>query len=272
MGVKFVIIGSQRTGSTLLRMKLNSLLAVRCHGEVFLGKYNALDGFNQFLIKNRFYHFYFKLLTHKLGKYIFPSIFFKNKVDKYLNFLFYDKTCSDAFQSFSESEKYLTNSNYDFQEAVGFKLMYDQLKILPYIEQYLIENNFIIIHLIRENKIEQYLSKIRMKNSKIAHVSNNNSLDFKSISIDKSKFHSFYLNEKKNEELIDFKFRDLTTIKLSYENIFMKFDDVLSELGVSDKNSIEKENLLKKISNKSLKDQINNYNELLDFCKFNNIL
>lgn len=268
----FVIIGSQRTGSTLLRMQLNSFRSIRCHGEVFLGKYSAPDGFKFFLSNSKFYLFYYKFITSRLFKYFLPSTVLKSTAYNYLDFLFHDNTCSDAFQDFSKSENYISNINFEFQDSVGFKLMYDQLKMFPFLEQYFIDNNFTIIHLTRRNKIEQYLSKIRMRISKVAHLStSSSSFNLNSINIDTNKFYNFYLNEKKNEEWVNKKFNMLNIIELSYENIFVKFDYLLDRLGVSDKNSFDKENLLKKISNKSLNDQINNYEELLDFCKLNNI-
>ena len=51
---KFIILTTQRTGSTYLRIWLNKHPNIRSHGEIFLNHYQAPDGFNAFLKQNYF--------------------------------------------------------------------------------------------------------------------------------------------------------------------------------------------------------------------------
>lgn len=263
MQTKFVIIASQRTGSTLLRMKLNGLRSVRCHGEVFLGKYRAKDGFRNFLSFG-FYRIYFLVTTKRIGRLITPSFFLNNKINMYLNFLYKDRKCSDAFQDFKEAKNYLPNENFDIQESVGFKLMYDQLYDLNYIVSWVKKYNVKIIHLTRENELEQYLSKLKMKKTKLAHSSTSEEINLK-FEIDLKQFENYCFKEKKYEKKIDKLFSDQHIYKLSYENIDGEFENLLNFLKVEDQFTIEKEVSIKKLSKKSLKDQISNYHEVLEF-------
>lgn len=271
MAVKFVIIGSQRTGSTLLRMKLNSLLSIRCHGEVFLGKYNAADGFKNFLYNSKFFRFYFTILTNKLGKYLVPKFVLSNILFDFLDYLFNDVRCSDAFQDFADSHKFLTNVNFNSQEAVGFKLMYDQLKNFPSIENYLKKNEVKIIHLVRRNKLDQYVSKLKMRKTKVAHSIDLKSKDVIKVDVLLNSFDKFLKKEQKDENSIDKIFSELDVKKVYYEDIFAEFDSILSFLNITDKLTLDKDLKLKKIESKSLKDVVSNYKQVVEFCINNNI-
>ena len=67
---KFIILTTQRTGSTYLRIWLNKHPNIRSHGEIFLNHYQAPDGFNAFLKQNYFlkWKLYQLKSLHKVSK------------------------------------------------------------------------------------------------------------------------------------------------------------------------------------------------------------
>lgn len=128
--IKFCILGIQRTGTTLIRTTLNSHPRVRCAGEVFKIKswrssaYEGELGYSIYINES---------LTRKIRHHIAKN----SLAHDYLEFL------------------------YDIKgyEAIGFKLMQNQLKQFPLLVPYLKSNNIKVIHVIRENVLKTWVSR-----------------------------------------------------------------------------------------------------------------
>lgn len=136
---KFVILGTQRTGTTLIRTSLDSHPDVQCSGEVFnLGRrpYRADDGF---------------------WKYSTSSVF--QRIRSRLN--------PQAVTS-----EYLQNLfNHPDYSAIGFKFMLSHSIARPYIFQMLKQHNAKAILVIRRNALKTLISRKIAASSGVYHVS-----------------------------------------------------------------------------------------------------
>lgn len=123
---KFCILTTQRSGSAWLKTLLNNHPKVKCFGEVFL--YRGPKG----------------------GKYSDPH---------YLRYYDFKKR-ENIVRPWSVF-KYMDSFFDDYPgeyEAIGFKLMYNQLFARPEICLSLLKHKYKIIHLIRENYLDRILS------------------------------------------------------------------------------------------------------------------
>jgi hypothetical protein len=127
--VNFVIISTQRSGSTLIRTSLDSHPEIRCLGEVFLPTYKQEHSY------------YGSLKAQGVSKT--GAIFRRRElVYRHLDQLYGD---------------------YPTTGATGFKVMYDQLSYrrygFPMVLSYVRKNDVRVIHLIRENSLNTCISK-----------------------------------------------------------------------------------------------------------------
>ncbi len=135
---RFLIIGTQRSGSTLLRRYLDSHPGIRCGGEIFVmrgGQPQVYDTWRRSTAKRR--------TGHWLGR--------KNQVYQYLDFFF------------SQSDAHI----------MGFKILYSHLRRLPYrypmVMDYAQTGGFKIIHIQRRNALKTILSRTRAIRSRTFH-------------------------------------------------------------------------------------------------------
>ena len=137
--VKFVIVGTQRTGTTLIRTSLSSHPDIHCAGEAFLlGKrpYRQADGY---------WHYSRQSLSRRIKSLISPKL----SAAAYLNELYFDG---------------------DFA-ASGFKLMLSHCKARPYLWPLLKEHNVKAILVRRVNPIKTLVSRRTAAKSGVYHVS-----------------------------------------------------------------------------------------------------
>lgn len=134
VGRKFVVLSTQRTGSTMLIHLLNSHPAVLCPGEIFFpgsGSEYALNKYVRSSFSRRFRH-----------QVVRPAL-----VREFLD-------------RFFAQEPY---------QAIGFKYMYSQARhvprLYPSVPRYIRENKLAIIHGVRRNKLKVLLSRIASKSS-----------------------------------------------------------------------------------------------------------
>jgi len=136
---KFVIAGTQRTGTTLLRTSLSSHPEINCHGEVFkLGKspyalpggywaYTRLDG------------------SHRLKAGLLPQRSFRDFLA----------------QLYGQRDK----------RAVGFKLMLNQFEARPYLWPLVMQHHVKVILVTRRNFLKTLVSRQTAATSGVYHVS-----------------------------------------------------------------------------------------------------
>ena len=139
--VKFVILSSQRTGSTFFRKYLGSHSAIDCRGELFIRKRS--DAFES---GEKYYSFCSKEIYRKILVNIAMSALI---VPKFM----------DSFYS----------DSHPGVKAKGFKLMYNQYKKNNISMQILTQRNVRIIHFIRKNILKRLISQELLSVRGIAH-------------------------------------------------------------------------------------------------------
>ena len=227
---KFCILTTQRSGSTWLSTLLDSN--------------PKIQGFRELFIDQEFIFPDTKLST-------FPLYQKKNP----------GKRPGITFEYLNKLDDYL-----DQQEAIGFKLMYDQLLDYPEIIFKLVTEKYKIIHLVRENYLDVVISgkikdelgvahtKVKIEPKKVYLepawlIRNLNKRDLK------RKVANTFLAMMPNEVL-----------NITYDNLRVERDETLRliadflNLNSADKNIFNSE--LKKINSKSHQEMIENYAEI----------
>lgn len=180
---KFIILTTQRTGSTMLWRYLNQHPDMDVSGEIFMRK-NKSDGtyasFRRKNIKNRLYYF----LNRKM------------LINSYL---------ADFFKQRSKSM------------AVGFKLMYGQVN--ESLLQWLIENDVKIIHLIRKNTLKMILSRMTAKKRKLYHTDQYRAIKIIQVPLDPQKTKNEIKRSIQTVDLFRSKVRNLESLEIYYEDI-----------------------------------------------------
>ena len=145
-----MILGIQRTGTTLIRTAINSHPRVLCLGEMFNpDSRNARNiqknGIQKMLSEDEMR--YSRYLSKGLGRRI-SDMFVRNRVvANYLDWLY-------AQEGYS---------------AVGFKFMYSHLKKYPSVATYIKNKNIHVIHVVRKNVLRTFLSYVTKEARKVAH-------------------------------------------------------------------------------------------------------
>lgn len=147
---RFVIVGVQRTGTTLVRTTLDSHPDILCLGEVFVAASGlwirrqcgaTMELWQQQELSYRRY--VTGSVLHRMGHIAWR----RHLVSNYLDWL-YDR--KDAF-------------------AIGFKFMFNQLRGFPSVVPYIRENRIRVIHVVRENAFDTYLSRVTMRARGFSH-------------------------------------------------------------------------------------------------------
>ena len=140
---KFVILTTQRSGSTVLTRTLDEHPEIFCAGEVFMETKTGMH--------HPEWHFPEWSIISKKGSKL-------NKVVNYVNFKLNAVNHIKAFYANSQGAK-----------AKGFKLMYSHIKSAPFIWDYIRNNDIKVIVLIRENVFRMALSRYKMSKTGVAH-------------------------------------------------------------------------------------------------------
>jgi LPS sulfotransferase NodH len=133
---RFVICGVQRTGTTLLVGILDQHQDIVCVAEPF---------------QNRNDHLRYSVPRYRL--YVRHSA-----VRRALDFLVRGVLVSSYLD--------LVYSSL-YAEAVGFKLMLDQMKRYPTVLRYLKRHRFRIVHIVRENPLRTHISRLRARKTQV---------------------------------------------------------------------------------------------------------
>ncbi|MCF6291106.1 MAG: sulfotransferase [Desulfobacterales bacterium] len=259
---KFVILTSPRTGSTYIRLWLNSHSQIRCHGELFLWKYKYEDGFRHYCaesVLDRTLHvFYRNRLLRKLG------------LNPHLN-----RAVAEYLRRFADDPAFpLPWTQYDMADAdkpaggktvIGFKMMYNQLKATPEVQQWIARGKVSILHLVRENDLKRFVSLVRMKSTGTSHVQGNN-VKPRPVTIPIGRMMIFLHRSRQEVQA----YRELYArgnpyLEITYENFFSDMaasrQAILSFLGVIDEEMEEAR--LKKTSTDSIAGEIVNHRAVI---------
>ena len=196
MMIKFCILTTQRSGSTWLKQLLDSHPQVKALGEPFLWR-KERPGWKDTVID-----YYYNYKTHNFG--IRPWIIFQ-----YLNLL---------------------NSYPGDHQAIGFKLMYNQLVLRPEILVKLALDGYKVIHLVRENYLDIAISRASRKKNNVAHLESENKIKIKPVTLDISRLLTdIFIQEnmqKKAKKLLNI--LPLPVLEITYDSLYRSRDKTLS--------------------------------------------
>ena len=199
----FIIFTTQRSGSTVLARTLDEHPEIFCAGELFHEN-------------NDIHH----------PEWYFPSwaLSEKNKilrkVDKIINYP------NLRLRAIPHVNKFYTKKNHE--KARGFKLMITHMRSMPFLWNYLKQNNIKVIVLIRKNIFKTALSRLRKDETRVPHVTNKFTESPK-LRIDPEKLlKQLHALEKTNKQLLDYS-KGMDRIILYYED-FSQWDEMLNKV------------------------------------------
>jgi LPS sulfotransferase NodH len=222
---KFVIIGTQRTGTTYIRTMLDNHPDVRCIGEAFLQTKQGSEYFHNF--KKNYHNGFFK------------NTFNQNKIIKHYFDVIFDQ---------------------DQYKAIGFKLMLNQSK--NPIKRYIEKNDLKIMIVTRENILKTYISRETAKKSNIFHLKDYKK-KVEKIHLDADQLIGKLKKiEKENENLLCYTRKDF--LHITYEAVLMsagnEFKRMLRYIGVDEEFILSSP--LKKINPNTLPEIVANFSEV----------
>lgn len=231
---KFAIVGTQRTGTSLIRTMLDS------HPEVFAIE----EAFHMKWLNDLGYAKYIESSFSRKMKHYFMR---KDNIFRYLDELY-------SLSNFS---------------AVGFKIHYSHIKQFPMVADCLSKNRINIIHVVRSNVLKTLLSRKMAKQTKIYH--SHQKIPVSKIHI--PKFRLFYYLKKISQEnkQLELLFSNSSSpyIQVNYETVTANLNDegkkLLSFLNVN--TSIPISSQLIKINPNNIEDIVINYDELKNWLK-----
>ena len=265
---KFIILTTQRTGSTYLRIWLNQHPEIRSHGEIYLNRYQAPDGFNAFLKENSIFKqkIYQSKFFHKLSKAFngwLIKILLHSELKKFIYDFFRKPTHPLGFNRFKNDEIFnITEAKEKNNVAnIGFKIMYGQLKSNLFLKKWIEKEKPKIIYVERKDKLAICYSKLIKSKLGFAH-SEQPILQNKFLG-DKRFFKKCIKKQILLENQILKFIEGKNYLKISYEDFFYDNNtkyNILKYLEVSE--NFSKEISLKKINKQSPSEVLKNYNEI----------
>lgn len=240
---RFVILTTQRSGSTVLTRTLDEHPDIFCAGELF---HESKKG-----VHHPEWHFpNWKLVSGK-----------GSKLNKLINYPNLKLNAARHLQKFYKDD--------GTAKAKGFKLMYSHIKSAPFIWNYIASNDIKVIVLIRSNTFKMALSRYRMEKTGTAH-SNDGNVSSSSLSIPAEALLQQTLQlQNVNEKLLSLS-QNTTRLALHYED----FDNWTSLMQNVDEflnvPFFDAKPVLKKVSRDNWKEEVKNYKEIEDVFKQHN--
>ncbi|MFV8819492.1 sulfotransferase [Haliea sp. E17] len=261
---KFIILTMPRSGSTYIRLWLNNHPEVRCHGEVFLRTYPALDGYRHFTESHKKRYFLTKCFGNPAMSRVSYNLPLARLTQEYLTSLFSNPEHSAPFTEFGKGRIYNPQVSHDSEKAVGFKLMYQQLLDFRCLFKWINSDDIKIILLTRDNLLEMYISNLMMVKRGIAHTSSKQLVD--KIHISPKKACRAMAKMEHNASKMRDQFESEKVLEITYEEFFKQHESCASRiwsfLGVDAQNVTSPS--LKKISSHRVDEKVKNYKELAD--------
>jgi len=229
---KFVIIGSQRTGTTWLRTLLDSHPLIDCYGEVL----NLDDVTDQS---------YPKYVRQKGSRALLHRTRRGRLLFEYLDHLLFEKA----------------------EKATGFKLMYSMTSWYPYqfpmVMRYIEQRGLAVIHLTRANALRTHLSRVTARARNVWHT--HKALGKKqAVVVPTDRLLKSLHKIVQQDELWKNKLSILDPLSITYESLARNLDDasgeILSFLDVDIEVGLQ--STLKKINPNDLRQVIENYDEV----------
>ena len=258
----FIILTTQRSGSTYLRIWLNSHADIRCHEEIFLSDYVAPESFCGYLTKR---HFGSRMIRSLTKSRTTDGFLFRRYLRGFLNKIYSTIPPGTPMSEIDRDSKPWAIDQYCSAKWVGMKLMANQLASIPALRDELISRNVHVISLVRKSNLEIYVSRVIAENRGIYHSTE----DLPEIQIDldpdlavremQQIFHSFE-NAKRQ-------FEHCPGITIYYENLFderrqmAEMGRIMEFLGLS-MDRLGPTPKLKKLVNQPIDQVVNNYSQI----------
>jgi len=234
---KFIVWGTQRTGTIFLTRMLDSHPDILCLGEAFQNTDTPCHQDSSIIRYDRYIK---QSIFHRLCNHIFREY----PINKYLDYVYSLRNTS----------------------AIGFKLMLNQHEKYPCVLDRLKKDNAKIVHIQRENILKTHISAIRAKKTGV-FFSTDSIVSYKSHIPCKNLINDLISLEAKNTRLKDiinsYQFEQIT---VSYENLTSNLSsessNILSFLGVDNTISLTTQSC--KITSDHLENSVENYKELVN--------
>jgi LPS sulfotransferase NodH len=165
----FVILATQRSGSTYLRSWLNRHPDIRCHEEIFLPKQEYAESFASFLRDKMRGRKMVEELISQGHTSLFPvNLYFS----LYMRQLRSSRPKVLSFDELWQASSFRPCANKCDATWVGYKLMYNQINIVPSLLNYHLKHVSKCIHLVRRNVLEILVSRLIAEKTGIWHSKN----------------------------------------------------------------------------------------------------
>jgi LPS sulfotransferase NodH len=253
--IKFCIITTQRSGSTWLQELLNCHPQINIFGELFLWGKNRSEWMKKSLPEIYYNH-------HTTSKSE-TDIQLERSMPKYKDFKIKHKLKLRPWSIWQYLELLENNDRYPY--AVGFKIMYNQLLPRPEILIKMAAKNYKLIHLVRQNHLDVFISKSSMKQHGLVHLKDD--IDPKKVTLDitsllqKLKFRDGMISTARQA----LKLVPCPLLEITYESLYSSRDDILDSivkfLDIQDMN-IDYTSNLRKINKGLYHEKIENYEEV----------
>jgi len=268
--IKFILITSQRTGSTYISNHLHNHPEIAMYEEVILNQLSTPGGLREFASENKLYKVLFDIYNMGLVRRLHPKFPFYFPINfvvrKYLeNFFRRSKDYINENNFFNSSTNKLVNE----PKAIGFKLMAIHIRRIPYLKKWIVNNNDVkIIILKRKNLLEKYVSGVARYKRNIAHSTKQvEKVKVKLDLIDLKNYIEKITNEYK---MLDRFRKSNASITIYYEEFFsnldMKINEIFKFLEIDEKLYCKKPKL-KKLNTQPLEDIIENYDEVIEYLE-----
>jgi LPS sulfotransferase NodH len=240
--IRFILLSTQRSGTTFIQHWLNSHPQISCHTELFLPSYEKPESFKSLCDRRILSRYFFK--------------FYRMAPKLKLSRLFMAKLVKKFLEDFYGKEEKTS-------KAAGFRLMYGQLGTFPMLKEILLEQNTYVIHLIRKNKLKVHLSKIT-REKRGGEANSAMQCPAIQVTVDTQPLITIFERYRKLEERWGNVFAANRYLEITYEDFFddnaavtKKVEDFLGV--IPGQWGWPK---LKKLNPDSLKEIINNYDEV----------
>lgn len=235
--MKFVVLSTQRSGSTWVIDTLASHEGILAYTELFLRRGRGVPEWS----RDKSHPYWNSYAESRSG--VLVKLFRPVYVFGYLNSIY--RAADDG-------------------KAVGFKLMYDQLLRYPEIILYLMVKRVRIIHLFRRNVVAAVISNLFRAARNTAHAREGTALPDVRMTLDVREVHAeiSWFDRKVQRVKALARFLFLPCLSIAYEKLANEaagFDELLDFLKVE---RVVLLSQLKKLHNRSVKHSITNIDEL----------
>lgn len=225
---KFMVLTTQRSGSSFLGRSLNSHSKICCHGEIFLKK-----------------------LRNEISYRSYRTQDVKRKFDH----LFRRKALISSYiEELSQREQGC--------EAFGFKFMYGQARRYPQVIEWAKEQGVSVVHLIRHNALKVIVSR-KVAKERGVYLSTEPLRPIK-IELDTGKLISEIKKLHMLVQMYQESFYGLPYMEVTYEDVMSDYDGefgrILEFLGVRDNEELDCD--LVKTGGGSLADVVTNFDDV----------